>query len=233
VLQAPRPPDRPTRPRAPALAASHQQPSTRRPVPLAAHSADRTPGAAGVSAGVQTLDGMAGTLQRKWPAVSAARPLLLPNGPPRCHAERTPTIPTHLDAAVACDSSGTGPVSGCAARQLPCPRGDHRDHFVSTLVAGGERWPDIRPPRIPAWSPTLAWPRVPDTARPDVVVLEAADGQSADGSGSLQLPLLFLKAGPAGDRLRRPSSAGSTPQLGLCIERQHNASNPRRPRRAS
>jgi hypothetical protein len=36
------------------------------------------------------------------------------------------------------------------------------------------------------------------------------DGQSADGSGSLQLSLLFLKAGPAGGRLRRPSSAGST-----------------------
>jgi hypothetical protein len=38
---------------------------------------------------------------------------------------------------VACDSSGTGPVSGCAARELPCPRGDHSDHYVSTLVAGG------------------------------------------------------------------------------------------------
>jgi len=40
-----------------------------------------------------------------------------------------------------------------------------------------------------------------------VVVREAADGQSADRSGSLQLPLPFLKAGPAGGRLRRPSSA--------------------------
>jgi hypothetical protein len=38
---------------------------------------------------------------------------------------------------------------------------------------------------------------------------EAADGQSADRSGPLQLPLLFLKAGPAGGRLRRPSSAGN------------------------
>jgi hypothetical protein len=37
-------------------------------------------------------------------------------------------------------------------------------------------------------------------------VPEAAQGQSADRSGSLQLPLLFLKAGPAGGRLRRPSS---------------------------
>jgi hypothetical protein len=38
---------------------------------------------------------------------------------------------------------------------------------------------------------------------------ETMDGQSADGSGSLQLPLLFLKAGPADGRLRRPSSAGN------------------------
>jgi hypothetical protein len=41
-----------------------------------------------------------------------------------------------------------------------------------------------------------------------VVVPEAADGQSADGSDSLQLPLLFLKAGPEDGRLRLPSSAG-------------------------
>jgi hypothetical protein len=37
---------------------------------------------------------------------------------------------------------------------------------------------------------------------------EAADGQSADRSGSLQLSLLFLKASPAGGRRRPPSSAG-------------------------
>ena len=43
------------------------------------------------------------------------------------------------------------------------------------------------------------------------VVPEAADGQSADGPGSLQLPLLFLKAGPAGGRLRRPSSRRQHP----------------------
>jgi hypothetical protein len=34
------------------------------------------------------------------------------------------------------------------------------------------------------------------------IVAEAADGQSADRSDSLQLPLLFLKSGPAGGRLR-------------------------------
>src|SRR5215217_6562603 len=42
---------------------------------------------------------------------------------------------------------------------------------------------------------------------------QAADGQSADRSGSLQLPLPFLKAGPAGGRLRRPSSRRQ-PQYG-------------------
>jgi hypothetical protein len=46
-------------------------------------------------------------------------------------------------------------------------------------------------------------------------VPEAADGQSADRSGSLQLPPLLLKAGPAGGRLRRPSSAGSGGKLTL------------------
>jgi hypothetical protein len=50
-------------------------------------------------------------------------------------------------------------------------------------------------------------------------VPEAADGQSAGcsllrtaaRSNSPQLPLLFLKAGRAGGRLRRPSSAGDMP----------------------
>jgi hypothetical protein len=55
-------------------------------------------------------------------------------------------------------------------------------------------------------SPATYWTPAVRTA----VVAEAADGQSADGSGSLQLPLLFLKAGLAGGRLWRPSSAGST-----------------------
>jgi hypothetical protein len=57
-------------------------------------------------------------------------------------------------------------------------------------------WHDAARPRVAATSPVL-------TAEGP----EAADGQSADRSGSLQLPLLFLKAGPAGGRLRRPSSA--------------------------
>ena len=38
----------------------------------------------------------------------------------------------------------------------------------------------------------------------------AADGQSADRSGSLQPPCSSSAAGPAGGRLRRPSSAGTT-----------------------
>jgi hypothetical protein len=49
--------------------------------------------------------------------------------------------------------------------------------------------------------------RIPAVRR--AVVPEAADGQSADGSGSLPPPPLFLKAGPAGGRLQRPSSAGT------------------------
>jgi hypothetical protein len=54
--------------------------------------------------------------------------------------------------------------------------------------------------------------RTPAVRTPAVrraAVPEGADGQSADGSGSLQLPFLTFKAGPAGGRLRRPSSAGS------------------------
>jgi hypothetical protein len=53
------------------------------------------------------------------------------------------------------------------------------------------------------WPPTQPGPvcRTPAVRR--AIVPEAADGQSADRSGSLQLPLLFLKAGPAGG-LRPP-----------------------------
>jgi hypothetical protein len=125
---------------------------------------------------------------------SAARPLLFPNGPPGCcHAERTPTIPTHLDAAVACDRSGTGPVSGYAVHELPYPQGYHRDHYVSPLVAGG---------RTLAGHPSGASDRRGHQhghrhqrghvcrIQPvrTAVVPQAADGQSAGRSGSLQLP---------------------------------------------
>jgi hypothetical protein len=49
-------------------------------------------------------------------------------------------------------------------------------------------------------------------SRPEWVVPEAADGQSADRSGSIQLPLLFSR--PAED-----SRAGGRPQAGVAIAR--------------
>jgi hypothetical protein len=85
--------------------------------------------------------------------------------------------------------------TGCSAAERH-PRGPR----VSTLVAGG-------------WETTGQLSRAADRRRRQsgrrhppghmcptstvrtAVVPEAADGQSADGSGSLQLPLLFLKAG--------------------------------------
>jgi hypothetical protein len=70
---------------------------------------------------------------------------------------------------------------------------------VSTLLAG-VRSVAGHPsgPRTPAWPSTPAWPCLLDTSCPEGGRPEAADGQSADRSGSLHLPLLFLKAGPAG-----------------------------------
>jgi hypothetical protein len=51
----------------------------------------------------------------------------------------------------------------------------------------------------------------PTPAVQTAAVPEAADGQSADRSGSLQILLLFLKRRPAGGR-KRPSSAAE-PQI--------------------
>jgi hypothetical protein len=96
--------------------------------------------------------------------------------------------------------------------RAPCPRRTAPVAISAVATATSTRrprsWPARRrrpdtfrargPPRTPAW------PRVPDTGRPEGGRSDAADGQSADPS--LQLPLLFLKAGPAGGRLRRPSS---------------------------
>jgi hypothetical protein len=44
--------------------------------------------------------------------------------------------PARLDAAVACGSSGSGPVSGRAPHQLPCPRWLPQGPPVSALMAG-------------------------------------------------------------------------------------------------
>jgi hypothetical protein len=60
---------------------------------------------------------------------------------------------------------------------------------------------DVAEPMCPTDVDTSTRPA--STAR---LLSEAADGQSVDRSGSLQLSLLSFKAGPAGGRLRRPSS---------------------------
>jgi hypothetical protein len=91
---------------------------------------------------------------------------------------------------------------------------DRHGHPVSMLVAG-VRWgggTSVRDLKIAAGTTmdsdtSLAMYAGHQPSR-RAIVAEAADGQSADRSDSLQLPLLFLKSGPAGGRLRRPSSAG-------------------------
>ena len=77
---------------------------------------------------------------------------------------------------------------GATAGTTTCP---HR------WPVGGRRpdtCPGRSPPRTPAWLQTLAWPRVPDTSRPDGCRPDGSHSRSrgrssADGSGSLQLPL--------------------------------------------
>jgi hypothetical protein len=151
--------------------------------------------------------------QRKWPAVSAAdRSRSCTAAGRRCrpdtdHALSAWTRPWPAVAAV------PGTASDCASHQLSCPRGYRRDHHESMLVAG-VRWStghlslaaDRRGHQHGHRHQRghVCWTQPVRTA----LVPEAADGQSADRSGSLQVPLLFLKAGPAGGRLRRPSSAG-------------------------
>jgi hypothetical protein len=102
-----------------------------------------------------------------------------------------------------------GRVSGCAPGELPCPRwlpqGPRRVRAGGRRAVGaghpskgsdrrrhhhGHRMQPVRVCRTPAVR--------------TAVVPEAADGQSADGSGSLQLPLLFLKAGHRGTGLTLP-----------------------------
>jgi hypothetical protein len=78
---AARPPDRAAGSRPPALAASHQRPPTRRPVPVATAPAGSYQKATRVR-GCPEPGRYAGRSQRKCPAESTARPLLLPAGPP-------------------------------------------------------------------------------------------------------------------------------------------------------
>ena len=52
------------------------------------------------------------------------------------HADRTPTMPSSFGRGCACGSSGSGPVSGRAPHQLPCPRWLRQGPPVSALMAG-------------------------------------------------------------------------------------------------
>jgi uncharacterized protein YjbI with pentapeptide repeats len=108
---------------------------------------------------------------------------------------------------VACGSSGSGPCPAARTRALACPRGSRKPRQVSTLVAPYWRRPEHPSgqqlwPRTPGFAADTSLVRVPDTSRPDsgprtavVPEPEAADGQSADGSGSLELPLLSSRPG--------------------------------------
>src|SRR5829696_9792065 len=105
---------------------------------------------------------------RPWPATAASRG---PRPAPR-RAGRMSAVATArgpLCVRAGCPGAGGGRyLSG-------------RQTAVDTSMA------TIQPGHL-CWIPTVR----------TVVVREAADGHSADGSGLLQLPLLLLKAGPAG-----------------------------------
>jgi hypothetical protein len=161
-----------------------------------------------VSAGVRNLDGMpdghSGSArqcprQHRFRSRRAAG-LAMP-------ARHRPCSP-HVEAAVACGNSGPGHRVRLRAARVamaavlpqgpPCVRAGGRRPVVGRTSVRG-----VRPPQTPAW------PRVPDTSRPD-------GGRSGSGGRSIRRPvrlvttsstlLRFLKAGPAGARLRRPSS---------------------------
>jgi hypothetical protein len=135
-----------------------------------------------VSAGVRDLDGMSdgrsGSV-RQWlrhvrSCSRGAAGVVMPTGHRPC---------SHgLAGTVACGSSGSGRVSGCAPHELPylrwLPQGPPRARAGSRRTGGG-RAPvqGVRPPQTPAWPLSPACPRVPDTGRPD--------GGSSASSGRL------------------------------------------------
>ena len=74
------------------------------------------------------------------------------------------------------------------------------------------------------WPPTPAWARVLDTSGPDGGRFRTRRTVNPPIT-SLQLPLLFLKAGPAGARRRRPHSAPQTKRSQRrCAERAKSGS---------
>jgi hypothetical protein len=90
-----------------------------------------------------------------------------------------------VDASVTCDSSVPGHHVRAASHKLPCPRpANRKDHHVSTLAAGVREAPDtVRAADCHGHQPGYVC-RIPA-----VRTAEAADGQSADRSGSLRLSL--------------------------------------------
>jgi hypothetical protein len=133
--------------------------------------------------------------------MSTADPLLFRYGRRgwSCRPDTRPS-PPRSKAAVACGSSGPGSASGRAARIAMSAVTAERTP-VSTLVAACGRRPATRPRRPTAADTAMAIDtarsRVPGTSRPDGG-RSGGSGRSIRRSLSLQLPLLFLKAGPAG-----------------------------------
>ena len=116
------------------------------------------------------------------------------------HGSRTPAV----------RSAASGPVGvHWQNDQQPCPsrlRQKGRSGCVQAAVmepVGGHL---TAAGRHPAWTPR---PPIRQRGRTQDRTPQAADGQSADRSDSLQPPLLFLKAGPAGG-LRPPSGPAAT-----------------------
>jgi hypothetical protein len=153
----------------------------------------------------------AGRPQRKCPEVSVAGHRSgLGTGSWSGHAGRTLTTLTWLGAAVACGVAV--PDRGRRAAPVACPWWLPQEPAVSGLVVGvREATGHSSGPQIaadPSMTVDTSRPHVPDTRRPD-------GGHSGSGGRSIRRWLVttfstLLKAGPAGGRLRRPSSAGST-----------------------
>jgi hypothetical protein len=125
-----------------------------------------------------------------------------------CRADTGHAHPT-WKVVVTCGSSGlehrvrprTAPIAMstvATAWATTCPR----RRLASGLSAGhfvwGGRPPQHQPGRRHQPSHACRTPSVRTVSGRTAVVPEAADGQPADRSGSLQLPLLFLQGRPAG-----------------------------------
>jgi hypothetical protein len=128
----------------------------------------------------------------------------------------------------ACDSSVPGGPRPAASRKLHVPGGYRKDYPVSPLVAGG-----AGSGRIPLRAPDCRGHQPGHVYRTSTVrtavVPEAADGQSADGSGSLQLslpssrPALRAAAGGGRPRASSDTAAARNQPLRPCLVMRHYA----------